>query len=155
MNEFLKLLGYLGVGKREQLFIYAKTQLGYVKSGKKAPKEYGCAEAVNRVFCELFGNDIGGDVSTTRLYEALKKSNRFIKVSRPDQALRGDIIISPTGYGSGAIPNGHVGIFSDNFKIMSNDSKTGKWIENYDIHSWTKRYVIGGGYPIYIFRVIL
>jgi Bacteriophage peptidoglycan hydrolase. len=154
MEKFIKLLEVLGVSKRETLYGYAKSQIGKKKSGIKAPKEYGCAEAVNRIFKECFGYEIGGDVSTARLYQVLLSGPRFTKIKAPNRALRGDIVISPTGYGSGAIANGHVGIFSDDGKIMSNNSYTGLWEENYDSYSWVKRYVLEGGYPMEVFRII-
>lgn len=150
--QISRLLEVMGVNKREQLYLYAFRQIGQKKSGVKADIAFGCAEAVNRIFRECFGNEIGGDVSTARLYKALESSYRFNKVTVP---MRGDVVISPTGYGSGAIPNGHVGIMSDNGQIMSNSSKTGLWEENYSIESWDKRYRKEGGYPVYYFRVLI
>lgn len=155
MFDFLpiaRLIESLGFSKSKVLYGYAKSQIGKVKSGIKAPKEFGCAEATNRIFRECFGNDIGGDVSTTRMYQALLNSPRFVKVDKPQA---GDIVISPTGYGSGALSNGHVGIVGEKDEIMSNTSASGKWESNYTISSWNKRYLVKGGFPVHFFRVVL
>lgn len=154
LSPLASLLAVFGINKREILYAYAKSQIGKQKSGIKAPIEYGCAEAVNRIFRECFGGDeIGGDVSSARLYQALSSSFRFTRVNSP--ALRGDIIISPTGMGNGSIPNGHVGIVSDALKIMSNNSANGIWDEHLDSFAWTKHFAIDGGYPVYFFRVVV
>lgn len=121
-----------------------------------APDEYGCAETVNAIHKMAFGSPIGGDISTYRLYDALKKSNVFVKVDRP---LEGDIIISPTGYGNGSMPSGHVGIMGtinnndiNLSTIMSNTSKTGIFLENYTLAGWKVRYREKGGYPVEYWR---
>ncbi len=116
-----------------------------------APDELGCAETVNDIVTKALGYPAGGDVSTNRMYQALLKNPKFIKV---DQALPGDIIISPTGYGNGGLSNGHVGIFGENETIMSNDSSTGKFESNYTIKTWIARYRNKGGYPIVYFRAV-
>lgn len=116
-----------------------------------APDELGCAETVNEIVKKALGYPAGGTVSTNQMYKALAKSTKFIKV---DQALPGDIIISPTGYGTGGLPNGHVGIFDTPELIMSNSSKTGTFEKNYTLTEWVKRYRNKGGYPIYFFRAI-
>lgn len=151
-TQTAKLLEVLGFSKGKVLYTYAISQTGKVKSGIKAPKEYGCAEAVNRIFKECFGNEAGGDVSTARMYESIRSSYRFAKVVVP---MPGDIVISPTGYGNGSLQNGHVGIVSEKGRIMSNSSATGLWEENYTIESWSKRYQIQGGFPVVYFRVVV
>lgn len=135
--------------KREKLYNFAKSCLG--KDMAPVQNEFGCAEAVNNVVFQALGYPAGGDVSTYRMYRELFNSTKFKKVSDP---LLGDIILSPTGYGSGKIPNGHVGIVSDGIKIMSNNSSTFLWEENYTFKSWEDRYVKVGGYPVYYFRAI-
>lgn len=153
-QQLARLLNAILGDKREVLYAYAYSQIGQKKSGFKAPVEYGCAEAVNRIFLECFDNEAGGDVSTARMYQALLSSPRFLQIKSPTQYKRGDIIISPTGLGSGKIPNGHVGCLGDDFTIMSNNSKTGVWDTKIDFYQWIKRYVIEGGYPMHAFRVI-
>lgn len=139
-----------GKNNRLILFSAAVKSLGTDASPNDvAPDEYGCAETVNEIHKKAFGFQIGGTVSTYNLYSALKNSKLFIKV---DQPLEGDVVISPTGYGNGKLKNGHVGIVGGSDLIMSNDSATGMFLENYTIDSWRKRYVDTGGYPMHYFR---
>lgn len=140
----------LGGTLADVLYSYAKSQIGQIKSGIEASEEYGCAEAVNRIFSECFGNEIGGGASTALLYNVLKSDPRFVT---DITAQLGDIIISPTGMGNAVIPNGHVGIVSDNGNIMSNNSSNGHWDEHFNLASWKLRYATTGGYPIYYFRI--
>ena len=83
------------------------------------------------------------------MYKSLNASSLFIKIDRPEE---GDIIISPTGFGNGNLPNGHVGIVSKDGMVMSNDSATGVFTENYTMDTWKARYRDIGGYPVYYFR---
>lgn len=116
-----------------------------------APDELGCAESVNSIHRRVFGFEIGGELSTNRMYKVLLNSPLFMGVDRPEA---GDLIISPTGYGNGKLPNGHVGICGKDGIIMSNDSATGKFVENYTQEEWRRRYAVKGGYPIKYFRKI-
>lgn len=118
-----------------------------------APDEYGCAETVYDVLQRAFPLNVGFPftVSTYTLYNAIRASKQYIKV---DQPLEGDIVISPTGYGNGNLPNGHVGIKGEKDLIMSNNSNTGKFEENYTLDGWKLRYVDKGGYPMLYFRRI-
>lgn len=111
----------------------------------------GCAEATSYVLskCKLmpFKNGIPG---TATMYEWFKKrGDLFTEV---EKSLAGDIIISPSGYGNGLIP-GHVGVVG-NFGIMSNDSKTGLWKENFNLESWKARYRDYGGIKTHFFRAV-
>jgi len=125
-----------------------------------APDEVGCAETVSDILIYAFGTKVGISftLSTNTLYKELLASKAFIQV---DQPLEGDIIISPTGYGNGNLSNGHTGIVGqidntnrDNSIIMSNDSATGKFLENYTLGKWKARYKALGGYPVAFFRKI-
>lgn len=137
-------------GASGKLYMIALTCLGVDASPNDiAPDEYGCAETVNAIHTRAFGAPIGGDVSTYRLYSAIRVHSRFIGSDTPR---RGDIVLSPSGYGNGKLSNGHVGIVGDNGVIMSNDSKTGLFTENFTLDSWRKRYVDLGGYPMLFFR---
>lgn len=139
---------------RQRLYLVAASSLGTDASPNDlAPDEYGCAETVNEIYKKTFGEHIiNPGISTYQLYRAmLNQKNRFMKVWSP---MPGDIIISPTGYGNGAIPNGHVGYCMANDMIASNNSFTGKFEINYSISSWKERYVIKGGYPFAVFRAL-
>lgn len=116
-----------------------------------APDEYGCAETINAIHKKVFGFEIGGGLSTYLLYNVLLTSKYFIKIDSPKA---GDIVISPTGYGNGKLSNGHVGIVGKENVIMSNDSATGLFLENYTLDKWRARYVALGGYPMAYFRRI-
>ena len=146
MNPLAKLLSVFGINKREQLYAYATTQIG-LRECFRAPIAYGCADSLNTVFKGCFGQEIGGDVSTLRLYNALQASSRFIKVISVDQSLRGDIIIAPTSMGNDSVPNGHCGILREGGVIMSNNSDTGLWDTHLNINTWIARYIVQGGYP--------
>lgn len=157
MINFYKMLVSIfnyGTPAGRKLYLTAVECLGTDASpNDKAPDEYGCAETVNDIVYKAFGDYAGGDLSTYRMYRALKNNRMFVKVSKP---LKGDIILSPTGYGGqNGINNGHTGIIGANNVIMSNSSATGKFEENYTIETWTNRYVVKGGYPIYYFRRLL
>lgn len=114
-----------------------------------APDEYGCADTVNCIHEKAFGYQIGGSVSTHKLFQALENSDDWSRVDTPSY---GDIIISPTGYGNAKIPNGHVGIIDKDGKIMSNSSATGNFERNYTMEAWRNRYQVQGGYPVIFFR---
>jgi hypothetical protein len=113
--------------------------------------EFGCAEAVNEVVYKAFGDYAGGDLSTRRMYLSIINNKKFMQVKIP---LRGDIYISPTGWGNGKLKNGHVGILANNEHILSNDSQSGLFVDNFTIQSWNERYVKIGGFPVFIFRRI-
>jgi len=131
----------------EKLYEYALTCLGKDLSPKE--NEYACAETVSNILHAVFPEFPREILSTYDLYTLLERSADFERVT---QQLRGDIIISPTGLGTGNVPHGHVGIFGEGDLIMSNDSATGKFKQNYTLAKWVERYRGEGGYPIYFFR---
>lgn len=121
--------------RREKLYDTAYKCLGIDASPRDtAPDELACAETVNAVYKQAFGTEIGGDVSTLRMYQALKAHKDFVETSSP---LNGDIIISPTTLAR--VPVGHVGIVGK-WQVMSNNSYTGKWEAHYTLESWRLRY---------------
>lgn len=140
----------------EKLYETALTFLGKDASPKDAaPDEYGCMETVDEIHGECFKEYIdpsGRSVSTYDTYRYLIATPpRFIEVK---EGREGDIIISPTGYGNGGLPNGHVGILGKGNIIMSNNSSNGKWEENFTTTTWRSRYVGLGGFPVKIFRKV-
>ncbi len=86
---------------------------------------------------------------TPYFLDYLKKDNRF---ELTNEVSPGHIILSATGTGNGTI-RGHTGIISKNEKIMSGNSTTGRWEENFTLSSWDKRYRVGGGMKTWIFRI--
>lgn len=124
-----------------KIYQKAKECLGRDMSAKF--NEYGCAEACNAVFKLATGREIGGDVSTYRMYQSLLTDKDFKQVNEPEA---GDLIIAPTGYGQGS---GHVGIVGENNKIMSNNSYNSLWEENYTLFTWKIKYK---SFPILFYR---
>ena len=116
----------------------------------KAPDMLGCAESVSMVIREI-DPTFPIHVSTTKLFKELEKNPKY---ERTTDLTAGNIIISPTGYGSGGLSNGHVGIIGKNGVIYSNDSYKGTWEQNYTIKSWVARYRVRGGFPIFVFKVL-
>lgn len=153
MNALAKLLSVFIGDKRELLYAYTFSQIGKRKCFR-CPIEFGCADSVNTLYKECFGNEIGGDVSTLRLYNALYRSIKFTEVRLP-QVLKGDIIISPTSMGNGSMPNGHVGVVGENGVIISNNSATGLLDTHITIDTWIKKYGVGGGFPILFYRTLI
>lgn len=135
---------------REKILETAKKYIGKDASPlDNVPDEVGCADSCSRVVNEAIG-DFPIIVSTAALYISLKSNPRF---KQSTELKAGSIIVSPTGYGNGSI-RGHTGIIGDNEVIMSNDSATGQWQENYTIGTWVKRYRKVGGLPLYVFEPI-
>jgi len=113
---------------------------------------YGCAESVNTVVERAIGVPVGGQYSTYWMYMTLKDSLKWMEVSEGDSEY-GDIIISPTGFGNRKIlPNGHVGILAKGASVMSNNSETSLWEQNYTITTWKERYG-KAGYPVKFYRI--
>lgn len=113
------------------------------------PDEVDCADTVS-VVLKTAGFDIGNFRLTTDLYRYLLfKGENWREVFKP---LRGDIIISPTGYGNGKLTSGHVGIMLNSYDIASNKSATGIFCKNYNLDSWRQRYRDIGGFPIVFIR---
>ena len=159
MNNLLRIIYLLtdylkkpDASNRSKVYIAAVSCLGTDASPNDiAPDEVGCAETVNAIHKKAFGYEIGGGVSTNQLYKALISHSKFIGVDSP---LEGDVIISPTGYGNGKLTNGHTGVMGKNGVIMSNDSSTGLFKENFTLESWRSYYGSRGGYPVKFFRRI-
>lgn len=132
---------------RELLYEAAKASLGKAIAPTEI-SELGCAIAVNKIHEKAFGTQIGGDTSTYRLYLALKDSPLFNEVKEP---LFGDVVVSPTGFGNGTLPHGHAGYVAKH-GILSNDSISGLFEQNYTMESWKFKYVTQGGFPMRFFR---
>lgn len=134
----------------EKLYRVSKASLGK----KLSPKNpvLGCAEALNAVHKIAFGDEIGGGVSSSLLWEAIKKRKDFIQT--PSYEV-GAVIISPTSTKppSSEIEHGHVGICG-NFQIMSNNSMTGMWDTHFTKERWESYFKKVGGYPIYYYRKV-
>jgi hypothetical protein len=87
---------------------------------------------------------------TWTLYDVLEHRKNWQKVNTPTT---GCVVISPTGLGMPGT-NGHVGIYMPDGTIASNDSRTGKFIKNYNLETWQKRYASDMRYPVYFYQKV-
>lgn len=112
---------------------------------------YGCAQTVNSIVEAAIGSSIGGGASTYLMYQCLiAQTTRFTLVQTP---VPGDIVISPSGYSTKGVPNGHVGIVG-RFGILSNNSQNGLLQEDYTLDTWQDFFAVLDGFPVYYFHVI-
>lgn len=115
-----------------------------------ATDELGCVESLCSIIKHSIARDFPLELATWKLFNLLKKDKRF-KLTLDLKP--GSIILSPTGSGNGLI-RGHTGIIGENGVIMSNNSHTGIWEENYTMDSWIERWRNKGKMPIYVFEPV-
>ena len=139
------------MSKTSQLVGYTKMFSGYDLTSI-APNQYGCAESVSRIVCQVLP-DFGVYTGTAQLDAILRIDVRFRKLAAGEEPQAGDIVVSPTG--KGKLPHGHTGIFVENKRIYSNDSLSGKWMQNWTYLSWRAYFVGTGGFPVNIYRLIV
>lgn len=112
---------------------------------------FGCAQTVNSIVEAAIGVTIGGGASTYLMYQCLNSQpTRFIKAADPEP---GDIVISPSGYSSKGVPNGHVGIVG-RFGVLSNNSVNGLLQEDYTLETWQDFFGVKDGFPVDFFHVL-
>lgn len=117
----------------------------------RAPDSLACMESVDGVWLEAFGKHLltpDNRLSTELGYRAMLKDPRLVEISIPEV---GCIVISPTGYSSNGSQHGHTGIWGK-FDVMSNDSNTGLWTDNYTHEAWYNVFQKKLGFPVYFFR---
>ena len=137
-----------------KLYLQAVLSLGRDISPKdEAPDELGCVDSVEEVYKAAFGEYIGKTktLSTKVLYQTLLFSSKFRKVNEPE---KGCIIISPTGSSVLANAIGHVGIVGNCVFVMSNDSRSGLWLEGYSVRSWNIYFGTVKKFPVYYFKKV-
>lgn len=149
MRELIiRLLAAITILRRLLLHKKAINHLGIDASPSDAADDVlGCAESVTEIIKQVLP-DFPVILGTWTLDDRFFKDRRFMITQTPQP---GDIVISPTGtskLGRKAPIRGHVGIIGENNIIMSNDSYTGKWMANYTIETWRKRYQDLGGYQV-------
>ena len=133
-------------GPTKLIFEYAKDCLG--KDMSDRDDTYICMDSANRVVELATGLPIGGGTSTyLGFHSMLANPTRFKRRYFPQP---GFIAIWPSGYGEG---NGHIGIISDNGKLLSSNSNTGLWDEHLTLDE-AKRYFEAKGFPTYFFQVV-
>lgn len=109
-----------------------------------------CAECVNAVVNDALGSPAGGGNSTTELAVALQDTTRWTPIYF-ENALPGDIIISPTGQGTNPAQHGHTGIVGK-YGILSNNSENGMFEEIWTLPVWWGCFVEVLGFPALIYR---
>ncbi len=130
-----------------KLYNLAKAALGHDIA--KTQDEFGCAEAVSGLLNHAYGDFPAEVLSTIDLNGKLLAHAKFAPQVGV-VAEKGDIIMCVTGQGSDPADHGHVGILGD-FGIMSNDSATGLFKENYTRNSWAASFR-PRGFPVHLFR---
>jgi hypothetical protein len=138
-----------------RLYTTAKSKLGFDASPRdRAPDRLACADSFACIYKEATGDPIfDGVVGTAAIHKIVISNPQKFEIVKIEDALPGDGINSPTGYGDfKKMPHGHCGIIGVDGRIMSNSSETGKWIYNFTLETWTRYFRDIGGYPIIIFR---
>lgn len=131
-----------------ELYERAKSLLGTDVSPQDLVSDsFACAETVSTLINSLNPN-FPRVTGTWSLWDLLKVHADQVQVPQA-----GDIILSVTGTGNGAIRNGHCGVVGEHEIIMSNDSLTGLFKENYTLDSWNNYYGVKGGFPVLFYRL--
>lgn len=115
-----------------------------------APDTLACMESMDGVWFAAFGEHLlpmPARLSTQAGYQAMLKDPRLKQVFEPEV---GAIVISPTGSSSKGAQHGHVGCVGK-FDIMSNDSNTGLWTDNYSKAAWIDVFHNTLGFPVKYF----
>lgn len=137
--------------RSERLHKEAVSALGTDVSPRDiAPDTLGCAESVSNLIQRIIG-DFPIITGTWSLMNKFIHDDRFSAVFGTPEP--GDIIICATGTGNGVIKNGHVGIMNSGTTIMSNDSESGLWKENFTLEHWNSYFRDKGGFKVHIYRL--
>ena len=133
----------------QRLAAEARAWLGLDASPQnKAPQELSCAEGVVNIVNVCWPNTLSENiVGTDALFAALKKSPKFKAVSDP---VPGCIVVSPRT----ATINGHTGIYTESDTIASNDSRDGKFRENYTRAKWRRDFIVKKDLKGYLFEPV-
>jgi hypothetical protein len=135
---------------QERLLISANKFIGQDASPEdNVPDEVGCVESIVNVIREVYP-DFPTIYHTMLLYYELVKNPHFKSTL---EIKKGNIIVSPTGSGNGTI-RGHCGVIAEDNRIISANSKTGHWENNYSLQNWINNFRGKGGLRIYIFEPI-
>lgn len=137
----------------QKLADLAKSKLGTdFTNDQVVSDDVSCAFAVTTILREL-DPTTPIEYGTGRLLDYFKTSGKFERVFEPSA---GVLVISATGTNSrpDVMPHGHVGIYLDNDKIMSNSSEDGLWKQNFTRESWRTRFYYKGGFPVFLFKCL-
>ncbi len=145
VDSLTKILNGLKIKQsmNDELYNVAYSLLGHhLTLDDTIPAVVGCGEAVSFVVNEIASELVPpkGIPGTAGWYEMMSKSARFKEVPEPT---KGSIIVSVTGTGNGS-RRGHIGIMG-NYRIMSNNSDTGLWGDEWTLGRWLRYYKEIGG----------
>lgn len=115
-----------------------------------APDELGCAETVTTLLRKVYPTTPIITGTYTLLQYLDNPKNGFVITHTPTPEC---IVLSPTGTGNAGTV-GHVGIVLEDGIIASNDSRTGKFMKNYDLSTWRSRYHEKQGMPVFYYKHI-
>lgn len=131
---------------REKLFRISRSCIGLDVS--RYYDDVGCMETVNKLYELATGKPIqAGLVSTIRGLEIFESDKRFEETVNPRP---GYIIISAT-QGKNI---GHVGVLSNNGKILSNNSSNSRIDEHWTRTKWIENYTNKKGLTTRYFKVL-
>jgi hypothetical protein len=135
-----------------KLYTEAKDCLGsHITLDAAVPAALGCAEAVS--YCLYYTNKSVpaiGLQGTMALYKwMLTHSDLFVQTTTPTV---GTIIVSPTGMGKNSTDHGHTGICGE-YGILSNESQSGLFREQWTLEAWQAYYVKALGFPVFFFNL--
>ena len=135
---------------QKQVHVYARIVIGSDMSSI-APNELGCAESVTRLLQQVNANLCPVYTGTWHLLDHLIHAKTQFKEVTEQEAKDGSIVIAATGTGFGLFP-GHVGII-DSKRVLSNNSRTGKWDGYWSLLAFKDRYQRQGGMRIRYFAI--
>lgn len=149
LTDVLARLSKKEATNSDKIYALSVAKLGQDTSpADRVSDELGCAESLTELLHTLWP-EIPIMTGTWTVWEFLKKSSLFKETQYPEP---GCIIISPSGTSTKGAKNGHTGIVSKDGVIMSNDSATGVWLENWTIRSWGLYYKDKLGFPVYYYK---
>ena len=133
----------------EHFYNVCKESLGQTLV-EKDKAELGCVNAISFLRKKAFGNAEPQFEGTWTFMRELESNGNYKEISTPEI---GAIILCATGTGNGKLPHGHTGTCGK-FGIMSNDSDTGKWMQNYSYEAWKNHFEVVGGFKTrYFIRI--
>lgn len=138
----------------ERLYETARTYLGTDASPRdQVDDDIACVETFENIHFHAFGLYLNGTnfkpvFSTIDAYKYFLNNPKWRATL---EAKPGNAIICVSGKGNGTFWHGHIGIFGENEKIMSNTSKDGIFRENYTLPIWVDRFRVQGGFIVYMF----
>lgn len=123
----------------------AKSYIGKDASPlNKAPQNLACVEGACTVIQQIIP-DFPSLLSTIKLDEALKKHPRCKATLTPEK----DCVLVAITKGK---ETGHAGFLIENYRVISNDSTTGKMADNYSFINWVS-YFRGRGLITNIYKI--